>query len=113
MTDFAEQYKRVRKDYEELTKEVSRIVKDLAGEDPPVVLSHISSRTKEPDGVKEKIERKGYTNPEVQMEDLAAVRAIVYRKWTLRNWTVASRCTLILQAAMTRRRSGPIADICP
>lgn len=80
MTDFAQQYERMRKDYEELTKEVSRIVVELAGQDPPVVLSHIAARTKDPDGVKEKIERKGYTNPLVQMEDLAGVRAIVYRK---------------------------------
>ena len=80
MTDFVEQYKRMREDYEELTKEVSRIVTKLAGQGSPVVLSHITSRTKDPDGVKEKIERKGYTNPSVQMEDLAGVRAIVYRR---------------------------------
>lgn len=80
MTDFVEQYKRMREDYEELTKEVSRIITELAGQGSPVVLSHIASRTKDPDGVKEKIERKGYTNPLVEMEDLAGVRAIVYRK---------------------------------
>jgi ppGpp synthetase/RelA/SpoT-type nucleotidyltranferase len=79
MTDFVEQYKRMREGYEELTKEVSRIVTDLAAQSSPVVLSHITSRTKDPDGVKEKIERKRYTNPSDQMEDLAGVRAIVYR----------------------------------
>lgn len=78
MTDFVEQYKSMRADYEKIANAVSTIVTELAGERTPVLLAKVASRTKDPDGFEEKTKRKGYTEPLVQMEDLAGVRAIVY-----------------------------------
>lgn len=63
--------------YQRLTQSVVAIIKALLMAKGIAYLT-VEGRTKSREGVQEKIERKGYTDPKVQMTDITGVRVILY-----------------------------------
>jgi len=63
--------------YTELTSVAERTVRDLV-DDSKIDYLNVTSRTKSLRSLMEKVERKGYSNPQAQNTDLAAVRIIAY-----------------------------------
>jgi len=63
--------------HKRLTESVTTILQNLMKNDGIEFLS-VSGRTKTFEGIIEKIKRKGYENPEIQMTDISGIRVIVY-----------------------------------
>ena len=75
-TDITTWYKKSRGSYVKLTKTVQNTVENLINAEDIDYLA-INSRTKSIDSLKEKVERKGYNNPD-EISDLSGIRIITF-----------------------------------